>query len=106
MVRGQHSLHTQFFGNTTVAPKEKQRPRNFFMPERNQLLVHRYYFYAEIKGYRYDKCLTELEQDMFITETRLSTVLTECMDLLRQIMQTKPTLKQLQRQFPRLNWNL
>lgn len=106
-MKGQISLHTQFFsGNESSTVETKQRPRNFFMPERNELLVYRYYFYAQIKGYRYEKCLEELEQDVFITGFRQIAVLSSCVDLLSDVMKNKPTVKELARKFPRFNWNL
>lgn len=104
-MRGQLTLF-QYFHTNTTAVRDEQRPRNFFMPERNIALVHRYYFYSEIKCYRYEKCLEELEQDFFITDTRQVCILTDCQDLLRQVMQQKPSLKELSRKFPRFNWNL
>jgi hypothetical protein len=102
---GQAKLFNDYYNVNLLKPvAEAQRPRNFFMPDRNLFLVYRYYFYAEIKFYRYDKCLSELEQDVFLTACRITGVLTECSPQLDEVMKQKPTLRELQKKFPRYTW--
>jgi hypothetical protein len=102
-MKGQRILFNNF------ASKEKptttgQRPRNFFMPERNVLLVHRFYYWSEIKKLRYEKCLQEVEQDLFLSSVRIIAVLNDNYDLLANVMELRPTIKQLSKQFPRMIW--
>jgi hypothetical protein len=104
-MKGQQLNFSQFFNSNNVHETKIQRPRNFFMPERNELLVHRYYFYVKIKNYRYEKCLEELEKDVFITAFTQTKILSACSELLSKIMQEQPSVKELANKFPRLNWN-
>jgi hypothetical protein len=103
-MRGQFSLFSTFFEDTTKRIEETPRPRNFFMPERNQHLVYRYYYYCELKFLRYDKCLEFIEKEFYLTEARVIVVLTENRELLRSITETKPTIKDLEKKIPHFNW--
>ncbi len=103
-MRGQQSLFSELFENTTKRVADEPRPRNYFMPERNLHLAHRYYYYAEVKFLRYDKCLQILEQEFYITEARLVVVLSECTEVLRELVEAKPSVKELQQKIPHFNW--
>jgi hypothetical protein len=86
--------------------QDKQRPRNFYMPERNTLLVNRYYYYAQFKQYRYDVCLKKLELEFYLTEVRIVFVLSSCSVYLSEVMKSKPTIKELKNKFPHFNWDM
>jgi hypothetical protein len=104
MARGQQTLFANLFETQKSAEEQKQRTRNFYLPERNKCLVYRYYFHAEIKRSRYDDCLADLEKEFFITESRLVVVLTECSDLIRQVISERPGVKELQVLYPHFAW--
>lgn len=105
-MRGQQSL----FSNLFVAPVEKgstkQRPRNYYQPERNQALVHRYYYHAEINRLRYDDCIRQLEIEFHLTSPRIISVLTECNGILGSVINSKPTVKELEIKFPWFSWKV
>lgn len=102
-MRGQQSLFNDVF-----AKKEKktttQRPRNFFLPERNEALLYRYYYHAEINRYRYDVCLEELEKEFYITSLRIVFVLSENAEKLSEIVNNKPPVNEIAKIFPHFNW--
>lgn len=102
-MRGQLSIFQDIFKKESQSVP-KQRPRNFFLPERNKALVYRYFYYAEIHRLRYEDCLAVLEQEFYITGTRIITVLTESADLIKQVSQDQPHIKELQALFPHLMW--
>lgn len=104
-MRGQRTLFQEMFGTKdTEAKNDKQRPRNVLMPNRNTLLFYRYYCLAEIYRMRFDDILTQLENEFFIVGARIVVVLTDNDTELRKIVATKPDLKQLEKQFPHINW--
>ncbi len=103
MGRGQYSLFNNIFEKVEQEDKEI-RPRNYFMPLRNQHLTYRYYYYANIRFLRFDKCLEILEQEFYITEARLVVLLNDDTDLLKKIAQEKPSVKELQKKIPHFNW--
>lgn len=103
MSRGQYLLFSDIFENKTKVVEET-RPRNYYMPLRNEHLAYRYYYYAEVKFMRYDKCLQLLETEFYLTEARIVVLLSDCTDLLHSIVQRKPTVKELEKKIPHLNW--
>jgi len=102
-MRGQQSLFTGLFSETTAVVK-KQRPRNFYLPERNEALLHRYYYHAEINRYRYDDCLKMLEQEFYLTAPRIITVLNDNVNRLSDIVHERPKLVELSKKFPHFAW--
>lgn len=109
LMRGQKSLFGDLFTGSEIVQQveqQQQRPRNYHQPERNKALVYRYYYHAEINRKRYDDCLAELEREFYLTTPRLIVLLTECNNLLRDIITTKPTVKDMESLFPHFNWRL
>lgn len=101
--RGQFSLFNTFETKTEQLSLEG-RTRNYLMPERNQALVHRFFFYGWMKDFKYSRCLAELEKEFFLSERRLVDILAEVDDQLQNLHRKPPTLKELQAKFPWLNW--
>jgi hypothetical protein len=102
-MRGQLSLFNNIFSESSNQGT-KQRPRNFFLPERNKALVYRYFYWAEIHRLRYEDCLQELENEFYITTTRIITVLSQSNDIISKVTQEQPTLNELQLLFPHFTW--
>jgi len=102
-MRGQKTLFADLF-ETSLTPKEKQRPRNYFLPERNEALVYRYYFHAEVNRLRYDDCLVNLEREFYLTTPRLIVVLSCNSDLLSEIIKKRPSTRELETKFPHFSW--
>jgi hypothetical protein len=73
---------------------------------RNTKLVHRYYWYAKLqpKQLDYGYILTQLELEFDLSTVRLIVVLNDNHDLLKQIIATKPTARQLAGMYPYLVW--
>jgi hypothetical protein len=103
-MRGQQSLFANIFVDTAVKPVQKQRPRNYYQPERNEALVHRYYFHAEINRMRFDDCIKQLESEFHITAPRIVAVLTQCTSNIQRLHDAKPSLKDLEKKFPWYAW--
>lgn len=103
-MKGQQSLFSSIFEVETIRVEEKPRPRNYYMPERNLAICYRYYYYAEIKFLRYDKCLEYLEQEFYITECRIIDILSECHNSIKAIVVDKPSVKDLQEKIPHFKW--
>lgn len=95
-----------FFAQPASPVVKQERPRNFFMPERNMVLAHRWYYYAVIKDYNMPRCMKELECEFFLTTARLEVILGSIQGILREINENRPTVKQMEKAYPWLNWNL
>ncbi len=105
-MRGQQSLFSNLFVATLEKGSDKQRPRNYYQPERNEALVHRYYFHAEMNRLRYDDCIAQLEKEFHITSPRIISVLTQSHGMIESVINSKPTLKELENKFPWYSWRV
>lgn len=105
-MRGQRTLFEDMFGNKASAKisQDKQRPRNVLMPERNNLLIYRYYYHAHINKMQFEHIMEQLEKEFFIVTARIVVVLTDNDNHLRTIVSQKPEIKELKKLFPHMNW--
>lgn len=107
-MRGERSLFNEMFGAEAdeQAKNTKQRPRNVLMPERNTLLLYRFYFCINIHRMRYDDTLLQLEREFFIVQARIVAVMVQNEVQLHNIVKhEKPDSKTLARLYPHINWN-
>jgi hypothetical protein len=102
-MRGQRSLFSDKF-EAAIVKTTKQRPRNFYKPERDEALVHRYFYYIEINRLRYDDSIRQLEREFHITAPRIIAVLSEMQSMIERVITDNPTIKELECKFPWLNW--
>ena len=102
-MRGQQSLFNDMFPSELQTP-DKQRPRNYYLPQRNEALFHRFYFYAEIKRLRYDDCIANLEREFYITAPRIIVILQAHSDEIKKIVLKKPSTKVLKEKFRHFSW--
>lgn len=105
-MRGQQSLFANIFIDTAVKSAPKQRPRNFYQPERNEALAHRYYFHIEINRMRFDDCIKQLEMEFHITTPRIIAVLNQCTNEIKRLHELKPSVKELEKKYPWYAWKL
>lgn len=103
-MRGQRSLYNKLFPEPVLERKNENRPRNYFQPERNEAVVYRFYFYATIHNLKYEQCLEQLEQEFYLTSSRIIKVLTDSNSMLNRVQHEAPTIKQLEQKFPHLVW--
>lgn len=81
-----------------------KRPRNYFLPERNECLVHRYYYYAYLLRLSYEQCLSLLEQEFFLKEITIINLLTDQLDAINELSADEVTVSELRERFPHLVW--
>lgn len=102
MGRGQFTLFDNIF-NTSIPTALEKKARQTV--RRNELLAHRYYYFAQIKLLRYDQCLLNLEKENFISGETIVDLLGEVRQTISDLVDTKPTLKDLKQKYPWLEWN-
>lgn len=105
LMRGQQSLFDNVFPSSVASNPDNQGRRNTLIDKRDECLVYRYYFHAEIKRKRYDDCLADLEKEFFITAGVITQRITLNLDLLKKVTDKKANLLSLKRKFPHWNWN-
>lgn len=94
-------------GSQTVAKIfEKEHPslKSNVTEIRDTCLCYRYYYYYEIKGYRHDDIVRQLGNEFFISQDTVSKRLYHCVGLIKNIVNDKPTLRQLSLKYKHLIW--
>lgn len=105
-MRGQTSLFSKNFVIPEVKVINVAKPRNYYQPERNQALSYRFYFYCEIKRMRYDDTIKQLELEFHLSSHRLINVLNEYSGFLQGVVNSKPTVKELEKKYPWFSWKV
>jgi hypothetical protein len=101
MGRGQFTLFDNIFSDKPSADLEKKARQTIHFHE---LLAHRYYFYAQIRLFRYDVCLNELAKENFRSTETIIDILSDTRQLVKNVVDTKPSIKELKTKYPWLTW--
>lgn len=102
MSRGQITLFDNFFNNASPALEKKARQTIHF----HELLAHRYYFLAQIKLIRYDVCLNILAKENFRSTETIIDILSDTRQLVSNVVESKPSVKELRTKYPWLVWEV
>lgn len=100
-MRGKQVLYDNIFPTSlesAAKPDLKER--------RDDKLAARFYFYAHICRYRYEKCLTNLEHEFDISHTQIIKRLSLRTDYIKDLVNQGTTTKELSRLFPYYNWTV
>jgi hypothetical protein len=103
-MRGQQKLFNNIFLSKMEVTTPDNKPRNVFMPERNEALYHRYYYYVDIKRMRFDDALNQLEKEFFITNFQIRKLLTKQTDRISDLHSKKTSIKELKIKYPFFIW--
>lgn len=101
MGRGQISLFDKIF--TTPPPTDQEKKARQTI-RRNELLAHRYYYFAQIRLLRFDHCLIELEKENFLSSETIIVILGEVRETISNLAASKLTRKELNWKYPWLDW--
>lgn len=100
---------TLFNGMFEDAPEveKKQRGRDSSLIEqRNEKLLHRYFFYGHYTKYRTDYIYEQLMFEFDLTEERIFRLISKHSNAIKQLRNDPPTIKQLAEKYPFYNWSL
>lgn len=105
MLRGQQAIYNSIFPSSVIINPENKGKRNILSDKRDEALVARYYYYAELKRNRFDDCLMALENEFFLSAGYIGELVTKNVPVLKKLIDEKPTAKQLRKKYPFYNWN-
>jgi spore coat polysaccharide biosynthesis protein SpsF (cytidylyltransferase family) len=105
-MRGRQIVDSIFYGLDTDQKKSSKRkvcrdPE--LIKKRNEALIHRYYFWVQQK-IRYEEVVRVLGDEFYLSTTTITKILTINVDRLLQIKKEKPTVQELKKQYPYINW--
>ncbi|CAM3980170.1 hypothetical protein ELBR111191_20570 [Elizabethkingia bruuniana] len=77
----------------------------FLIQNRNNKLAARFYWYSCLLGLNFSRCLSELEQEFDISESRICDLISECGDIISELERNQVSIQQLKSRFPFFSWN-
>lgn len=106
--RGITTLNNLLFiedGPAATLPKPPTIGRDpDLITKRDDLLLHRVYFKTRIQRKYYDDALQELEDELFLSKTRIAKIITEKKESLLLLKKQQITTDHLRVKFPFIVW--
>jgi predicted transcriptional regulator len=107
MQRGRN-IYLSLFDNEKLQPApvvERRGRSEMLVQRRNELLLHRHFFYYKIKRVQYHIGLQALEQEFFLTERTIVDIVQNDNVVLKTLKSINPDdAKYFKRKFPFMNW--
>lgn len=72
---------------------------------RNEKLSARFYFYSELIGLKFSRCLQLLEREFDISESRICDIIAENSQFISHLKNSNFTTNDLKKYYPYLSWN-
>jgi len=107
MLRGHVSLYKSLFNEETSARAKPQRKgRNeVHLQSRNELLVHRYWYYVKIKGLNYPQTLDILENiEFFLTPGTIAWIIKCNFNVITELKAARPDAAYFKKKYPFMVW--
>lgn len=107
MLRGHVSLYKSLFEeDATTRPKPDRKGRNEELLKcRNELIVHRYWYYIKIKGLNYPKTLRQLETaEFFLTQRSIAWIISRNFHIINELKASRPDVSFFRKKYPFINW--
>lgn len=73
--------------------------------KRNRKLVCRFYFYSTIMCLNFSKCLELLEDEMDLSQSRITDLLAQHSDLITSLERSNTTTQDLKSAYPFMSWH-
>lgn len=102
-MKGQQSICANLFSLENISGK----PTHGFRPlgaERNECLMHRYYYYVHCQGKRYDLIINTLSREFFLSPATIPCLIEGNVTIIRQLLDSRPPVEALKLKYPFLTW--
>lgn len=109
MLRGHQQIFLSLFDNPPLNLSHKKKERKGrsedLHAKRNELLIHRYYYYTRVANRQYADALTIMEQTEFFISTRtiIDTIQANT-KMLSDLNTARPERKFFKDKYPFMNW--
>ena len=101
-MRGQRLFNTVIKGESQE-PTRKGR-NDTLLELRNSCLLARYYYYGHFTSKCFEDILSAMVSEFFLTPVRISRIIQENIDIVKELKQKKMTKYQLQHAWPQYKW--
>lgn len=108
MSTSRRGIQTLFNDLLEIPSAEKQRKgrSESFDAARNECMIHRYIYFANLTGWRYELIIKLIAAQFWISERTVQNILTENNDQLRSIRKELPPKKEMEKRWPYLSWEM
>ena len=108
MARGSQSIFKSLFiedNDTLKSDLKIRRGRSEeLLKKRNELIIHRYYYYSKIEEKQYENVLSELEKEFFLAPITIIHIVNANIEMLKNINKAKPQRGYFKGLFPFVVW--
>ena len=108
MARGDRSIFKNLFTDDNNIVKSDSKTRrgrsDELVKKRNELLIHRYYYYSKIELKQYENVLSELEKEFFLAPITIVKIVHTNIEMLKNINKSKPQKSYFKGLFPFVVW--
>lgn len=85
--------------------KLNKRGRNEeLLDQRNSCMIARYYYYGKYKGKCFEEILLTMASEFFLTTTRISRIIQENTEVIKEMKDNEVSIYQLQANYPHFKW--
>lgn len=105
MQRGYRTLFSDFIEEPPVKVVQRRGRSEELHQERNELLIHRYYYFIKVLRMQYADALQKLRVQLFIEERTIIDAVQQNRVMLKKLHEEKPTAKYFRDKYPFMNWN-
>jgi hypothetical protein len=86
-------------------PEQTAKGRSpVLLENRNNKLLYRYYYYTRLLQYSFNKVIEMLVYEFDLSRITITELVQDRASQLRQIADSQPTIKELEKMFPSYNW--
>ena len=93
------------FAKTLTVMIIKKGRNEKLIAKRNQKLVCRFYFYSNLMCLNFSKCLELLEDELDLSQSRITDLLAQHSDLITHLERANTTLADLKNAYPFMSWH-
>jgi hypothetical protein len=104
-MRGKKALYEDLIPSSIGEPVGQKSQRNTFLDERDEAMVHRYYFHAHICRKRFDDCLLDLSREFFLSHNVITQRLLKKDEDIKGLILEGVQPHELRKKYPHFVWN-
>lgn len=107
-MRGKRSHSALFIENPNKDNKINRSGgrSSFLIAQRNQALIHRYYFISVNTKNRYEAIILRLSSEFYLSTIMIGKIINSNFDEISKIKKDKPGIRTLKQLHPHFDWNI
>lgn len=101
-MRGSNTLYRSLLA--IEPPQTNGTGKRVYLDQRDDALAYRYYYYAELKQLGYERSLSILEREFYLSQRAVILRLEQRTGLIKQAVRERVRVADLRGLFPHYNW--